>query len=312
VEIRELTYFVAVAEDLSFTRAAARLQMSQPPLSQAITRLEAKLGTRLFERQARTAPRLTPAGQLLKREAKRILQQIEQTESLLDDVVADVEPLRVGCISSVLAGLLPSVVRPFRAAHANARLLVEESEERAILADLARGSVDLGFTRVGGVDDRFELERLALEPLVAALPDDHPHADAPSVALADLADEDFVTFNREDAPQAYDRIVIACVRSGFHPRIPLHAVNDLSMLATVACGLGVALMPYLSSFVPMPGVRFVTVADEWARTPLAMVWPSGRPHAMTGAFAAQVRTELVARRERDLAAGRLTLEVLPG
>lgn len=173
MEIRELTYFMAVAEDLSFTKAAARLQMSQPPLSQAISRLEAKLGTRLFERQARTAPRLTPAGELLKREGKRILQQIDQTESLLDSVVADVQPLRVGSISSVLAGLLPTVVRAFAAAHASARVLVEESEEQAILSDLVRGSVDLGFTRVRSIDDRFEVDQLALEPLVVAVPDTH-------------------------------------------------------------------------------------------------------------------------------------------
>ena len=311
MEIRQLTYFMAVAEDLSFTKAAARLRMSQPPLSQAIAKLEAELGTRLFERQARTAPRLTPAGHVLMREAKRILQQIEQTEMLLDKVVADVQPLRVGSISSVLAGLLPTVVRSFTASHPEARVLVEESEEQAFLSDLVRGSVDLGFTRVGRIDERFELQQLAVEPLVCALPDTHPLAGASTVSLAELADDDFITFNREDAPQAYDRIVMACVRAGFNPRIPIHAVNDLSLLSTVACGLGVSLMPYLSSYLPIPGVRFVTVADEWARTPLSMVWLSGRPNPMTQAFAAQVRAELVVRRDRDLAAGRLTVEVLP-
>jgi len=310
VEIRELTYFMAVAEDLSFTKAAARLRMSQPPLSQAITRLEAKLGTRLFERQARTAPRLTPAGHLLVREGKRILQQIEQTESLLDSVVADVRPLRVGSISSVLAGLLPTVVRSFSAAHPEARVLVEESEEQAILADLVRGTVDVGFTRVRGVDDRFDVDHLAMEPLVCAVPDTHRLAMAGTVPLAELADEDFIMFNREDAPQAYDRIVLACVRAGFHPRIPIHAVNDLSMLSTVACGLGVSMMPYLSSYIPIPGVRFVTVAEEWARTPLSMLWLAGQPNPMTGAFAAQVRAELVLRRDRDVAEGRLTLDML--
>jgi DNA-binding transcriptional LysR family regulator len=309
LEIRELTYFMAVAEDLSFTKAAARLQMTQPPLSQAISRLEAKLGTRLFERQARTAPRLTPAGQLLKREGKRILQQIDQTESLLDSVVADVQPLRVGSISSVLAGLLPTVVRSFAASHPEARILVEESEEQAILSDLERGSVDLGFTRVRQIDDRFEMEQLALEPLVVALPDTHPMAGQPSVSLAKLAKDDFIMFNREDAPQAYDRIVTSCVRAGFNPRIAIHAVNDLSMLSTVACGLGVSLMPYLSSYIPIPRVSFVTIAEDWARTPLAMLWLTGQPNPMTSAFAVQVRTELTAMRDRDVTNGRITLDL---
>jgi len=312
MEIRELTYFMAVADDLSFTKAAARLQMSQPPLSQAISRLEAKLGTRLFERQARTAPRLTPAGELLKREGKRILHQIEQTESLLDSVVADVQPLRVGSISSVLAGLLPTVVRAFSASHAGARVLVEESEEQAILSDLVRGSVDLGFTRVRSIDDRFEVEQLALEPLVVALPDTHRLAGRTSVPLGELADDDFVMFNRDDAPQAYDRIVMSCVRAGFNPRIPIHAVNDLSMLSTVACGLGVSLMPYLSSYIPIPGVRFVTIAEDWARTALSMLWLSGRPNPMTTAFTTQVRAGLTAMRDRDLQAGRITLDLIGG
>jgi DNA-binding transcriptional LysR family regulator len=312
MEIRELTYFMAVAEDLSFTKAAVRLRMSQPPLSQAIAKLERKLGTRLFEREARTAPRLTPAGHVLMREAKRILQQIEQTESLLDSVVADVQPLRIGTISSVLAGLLPSVVRSFTAAHPEARVLVEESEEQAILSDLVRGSVDLGFTRVRGIDDRFEAQRLAVEPLMCALPDTHALAGDASVSLADLADDDFIMFNRDDAPQAYDRIVLACVRAGFSPRIPIHAVNDLSMLSTVACGLGVSIMPYLSSYLPIPGVRFVPIAEEWARTPLSMVWLAGRPNPMTQAFAAQVRAELVSRRDLALAEGRVAIEVDDG
>jgi DNA-binding transcriptional LysR family regulator len=310
MEIRELTYFMAVAEDLSFTKAAARLQMSQPPLSQAISRLEEKLGTRLFERRARTAPRLTPAGHLLKREGKRILQQIDQTESLLDSLVADVQPLRVGSISSVLAGLLPTVVRSFSASHPEARVLVEESEEQAILSDLVRGSVDLGFTRVRLSDDRFEMVQLALEPLVVALPDTHPLAGESSIPLGALANDDFIMFNREDAPQAYDRIVTSCVRAGFNPRISIHAINDLSMLSTVACGLGVSLMPYLSSYIPIPKVRFVTIAEDWARTPLAMLWLTGQPNPMTSAFAAQIRAELTVMRDRDVRNGRITLDLV--
>lgn len=312
MEIRELTYFIAVAEDLSFTKAARRLQMSQPPLSQAMTRLEERLGTRLFERRARTAPRLTPAGRLLLDEAKRIIHQVRQAEALLDSVVADVHPLRIGSASSILAGLLPEVVRTFRKLHPDVRLLVEEREEASILGDMRQGSADLGFARVRTIDEDFEMEFFGWEPLVCVLPDDHPLADRDAVDLADVAGEDFVCFDREAAPQAHDRIISACVRAGFTPRIPLRADNDLSILSTVACGSAVAIMPHTSSYTPVRGVRFVGIADAWAATPLAMFWRSGQPNPLTAAFADQVRTELVRRRDRERAAGRRTFDLTVG
>lgn len=312
MEIRELTYFMAVAEDLSFTKAAARLQMSQPPLSRAISQLEKKLGVRLFDRRSRAAPRLTPAGHLLVREGRRILQQVEQTESLLDSAVAELHPLRVVSVSSILAGLLPPVVRSFTRSHREARVLIEEAEERPILFDLARVTADLGFTRVRAVDDRFEVEHVALEPLVAAVPESHRLAGMTAISLSELADEDFIMFNREDSPQAYDRLVLSCVRAGFNPRIILHATNDLSILSTVSCGLGVSVMPYVSSFVPIPGVHFATIAEEWARTPLSIVWLSGQPNPLTPLFISYVRAELTARRDADRRAGRITFDLLPG
>ena len=312
METRELRYFVAVAEDLSFTKAAARLRMSQPPLSQAISRLELKLGSRLFEREARKAPRLTPAGAVLLREAKRILKQIDEVESLLDQVVAEVWPLRIGSISSVLSGLLPTVVRSFRSAHPEVRVFVEESEERAILGSLKSGRADVGFTRVRKLSDDYEMLFLAEEPLVCALPATHPLAGSESVQLADLADDDFIMFHRDDAPQAYDRIIAACVQAGFTPRIPQHAANDLSMLSAVASGLGVSLMPHISSYLPIPGVTFVSLREEWATTGLSMAWTRGAPNPMTRAFAAAVRSELEERQRADQARGRRTFAIPPG
>jgi len=309
VETRELRYFVAVAEDLSFTRAAARLRMSQPPLSQAISRLERKLGSRLFEREARKAPRLTPAGVVLLREARRILKQIDEVESLLDQVVAEVWPIRIGSISSVLSGLLPSVVRTFRAAHPEVRVFMEESEERAILGSLRSGQVDVGFTRVRNLGDDYEMLVLAEEPLVCAMPATHPLAEANSVRLTELASDDFIMFHRDDAPHAYDRIIAACIQAGFAPRIPQHAANDLSMLSTVACGLGVSLMPHVSSYLPIPGVVFVPLREEWATTGLSMAWMRGAPNPMTRAFAAAVQSELTDRQRADEARGRRTFVI---
>ncbi|EMY36240.1 transcriptional regulator [Arthrobacter crystallopoietes BAB-32] len=307
MEIRELKYFVAVAENLSFTKAAQRLQMTQPPLSQAIARLEKELGVRLFEREARQSPRLTESGTVLYAEARRILKGVEVAESLLRHTKKKKRLLRVGSISSVHSGLMPSVVRSFTEAHPEIRVLVAESEEVDVRSELRSGSLDIGFTRAGETSEGFESEFLCDEPLIAVLPIAHRLAHRNSIRLSELADDDFVTFERNDAPEAYDRILISCIRAGFHPRVPMTAKNDLAMLSTIACGVGMSLMPLVSSSLEIPGVRFVPLEEPWAFTPLSMTWLKGIDNPARDMFASAVRLELRRRQVQDLERGRRTL-----
>ncbi|GAA2007403.1 LysR substrate-binding domain-containing protein [Microbacterium ulmi] len=269
MEIRELAYFVAVAEEGSFSAAADRLHMTQPPLSQSVAKLEKKLGCRLFERGQRVAPRLTPQGRLLLKEAKRLLRQAAELESMMRTEGKE-WPLRIGVIPSVIAGLVTPVVVEFQRRHDAARIVLEEAEERDLLAGVRSASYDLGFTRAVRLPPGMQLRPLMLEPLYAVVAESHPLAHRGQISVSELWDEEFVLFLREDAPRAYDHIVRTCIRSGFVPRIAMHASNDLALLSFVACGLGVTIVPFLSTMVPPPGVAFLRV-ERWAVSPLSLV-----------------------------------------
>ena len=289
METRELRHFVAVAEELSFTRAAARLGMAQPPLSQSISRFERRLGTELFRRGPRRLPTLTPAGRVLLREARRILATIEETEQLLRSVDGDVTPLRVGCIPSVISGLMPQVVPGYSSGRAPGSIYVYETEEAQLLDDVRDASVDVGLCRLRDGEAGVDAEVLVHEPLVCALPAAHPLASQPVVRLQQLATEEFVIFRRDDAPRAYDTIVAACHRAGFSPRTSLHGTHDLSQLSIIACGLAVALMPRLSTAVTLAGVVYRPLAEEWAVTPLALVRPAAAQSPLVEEFTVLVR-----------------------
>lgn len=290
LDLRQLRYFLAVAEEGSFSAAAERLHMAQPPLSQAISKLERSLNTRLFERQPRRPPRLTPQGAMLVSEASRILQQVRDVESLLRGHRFDAQ-LRIGAIPSVIAGLMTSVIPRFRAANPTVRILLSETEERDFLGAIKAWSVDIGFTRATKLAPGYSRTPLMLEPLYAVVDSNHRLATRSSIDIAELSDEDFVIFVRDDAPNAYDHIIHACIRGGFTPRILLHAKNDLAMLSFVACGLVVTLVPFLSTIVKQPGVSYLRVQD-WAVSPLSLVHRRGADNPYLYLFEVVVRERL--------------------
>lgn len=289
VESRELRHFVAVAEELSFTRAAARLGMAQPPLSQSVARFERRLGTQLFVRGARRAPTLTPAGRVLLREGRRILEALDEAEHLVRSLEHEVEPLRVGCIPSVMSGVMPQVVPQFQLERPRGGIYLYEIEERQLLDDVRAGVVDVGLCRLREEEQGLDVELLMLEPLVCAVPADHRLAALDAVPLAELAGEEFVIFRREDAPRAYDAIVAACHLAGFSPRTSLRGVHDLSELSIIACGLAVTLMPRCSTVVSMAGVAYRPLVEDWAVTPLALVRRAGVRSPVLEEFAGLVR-----------------------
>ncbi|WP_432563831.1 LysR family transcriptional regulator [Kineococcus sp. SYSU DK003] len=292
MESRELRHFVAVAEELSFTRAAARLGMAQPPLSQSVARFERRLGTQLFVRGPRRNPSLTAAGRVLLREGRRILEALEEAEHLVRSLEQDVEPLRVGCIPSVMSGVMPQVVPQFQAERSRGGIYLYEIEEVQLLDDVRAGVVDVGICRLREEEQGLDVEVLLMEPLVCALPQAHPLTRLDAVPLAELAGEEFVIFRRDDAPRAYDAIVAACHFAGFSPRTSLRGVHDLSELAIIACGLAVALMPRCSTVVSMDGVVYRPLVEEFAVTPLALVRPAGARSAVVDEFAGLVREAL--------------------
>jgi DNA-binding transcriptional LysR family regulator len=270
VELRQLQYFLAVAERLSITEAARDLQMAQPALSQAITKMERRLGTTLFDRSRRRL-RLTAAGVTLLPEARLLVGRAKVLQSTLGRDTGHRVYLRIGCIASAVSGLLPRVLPPFVVANPHVVPVVQEMGQRAQLTALRDGAVDVGICRMLTADEGVELVRLADEPLHCLLPTHHPLAAADAVRLADLAGDDVVCFPRDLAPVAHDTIVSACVRAGFSPRITQEAGNDQSLLGIVASGLAVALVPRSTTRLRIDGVIDRPLTDPLAVTPLSVL-----------------------------------------
>ena len=276
VELRQLHYFLAVAERLSITRAAEDLRMAQPALSQAVSKLERHLGVPLFDRSHRRL-RLTAAGTTLVPEARALLGRARLLRGKIRPDDVDRVPLRIGCIASAISGLLPAVLPVLLAHRPATEPTVLEMGQQAQVAALRAGDIDVGVCRVLGTIDDVEVRRLPDEPLYALLPADHPVAARPQVALADLATEDLVCFPRDLAPVAFDTIVAACVRAGFSPRITQEASNDQSILGIVASGLAVAVVPRATTRLRTDGVVALPVTDSGATTPLSVVVSATAP-----------------------------------
>lgn len=271
MELRHLRYFAAVADTSHFGRAAERLHMAQPALSQSIRQLENELGTRLFSRTTRQV-KLTPAGEFLYGEARRVL-------GAVDDSVRSVQRIadgRLGVVRIAFTGTaafthLPRIARaltrdlPDIALEIHADLLTPAQCER-----LRDGSLDLGVLRPPTTGDDLSLRTIEVEPLVLAVPADHRLATEPVVAMADLRTEEFVTY-ADSHSAVNDAVLRSCREADFAPRVEHEAPGTAVLMALVAAGLGVALAPASVRAMPLVGVVFRDVVDA-ANIELALAW----------------------------------------
>jgi DNA-binding transcriptional LysR family regulator len=274
VELRHLRYFVAVAEELSFTRAAERLHIAQPPLSTQIRNLEAALGVALFDRSRRQVA-LTDAGELLLEESRRLLTQIEQALSATRTAgEGEAGRLTIGFIPSASTSTLPGHLRAFRRRHPGVELFLRELPPDELAAQLHAGALDLCFLYLPFDDPRLEQVVVAREPLVAALPEDHRLARSTRVLrLADLRDEPFVLPARHHMPGLHARVLAACRSAGFEPEPVQRDVWLLqTVLGLVAAGLGVALVPESIRDAYSTGVAFRPLRDAGDPVELGAVW----------------------------------------
>lgn len=267
MELRQLRQFVTLAETLNFHRAAERLNMSQPPLSVSIRRLEEELGTALFTRGA-GGVRLTGAGMAALEEARLALRHAEQVALAAQGVQAGERGLlRIGFIGSATPRLLPRLVPPFRGLLPAVELTLRESTTAAILEGVAAGEMDLGLLRYPLVRPVPDLAVELLEPdaLVAALPPGHALGAARGpLPLAALRDEPFVTFDAVAVPGLSAVVALACQQAGFQPRLRQEAVQAQTVISLVESGLGVALVPGVSARTHAGRARFRPLAEAAA------------------------------------------------
>jgi DNA-binding transcriptional LysR family regulator len=293
MELRHLRSFLAVADELHFSRAARRLHIAQSPLSQQIQRLERELGVPLFRRNRRKVE-LTDAGLAMLDHARRAIDHAEQAAGAARAAgTGRAGRLGVGFLATAALALLPAVLPPFREAAPDATLRLTEAGSGDLLSALHRGELDVAFARPPAPSAELSTTVVWREPVVAALPAVHPLCVEPDVNLADLRDEDFVTFPRWSAPEFYDQLLAACHQAGFAPRIVQEALAMPTVVGIVAAGLGVALVPGGIRDLALPAVAYRELRDEPVHAEIAMIHLAGNDRALLEVFTATVRATLV-------------------
>lgn len=293
MELRHLRYFVAVAEERHFGRAAQRLHMAQPPLSQQIKALEAELGVQLLERSTRRVD-LTPAGERYLVRARAVLASVQAAAGEARRVQqGEIGHLRIGFTGSATYELLPRLARVLRRDLPGLTLeLHGEMLTPSQVSALKAHTIDLAFLRPPVHDPEIELHVLRSEPLVAVLPETHPFASRASVVLADLRDEVFISYPSQHASVTFDAVISACSRAGFAPK-EIHEVAETSTLVSfVAAGLGVALVPASVQHLQITGAVYRPISDVRHEVGLAVARRAGDQSPHLDRVLAQVRSLL--------------------
>ena len=272
MELRHLRYFVTLAEELHFGRAADRLHIAQPPLSQQIRQLETELGFQLFHRTKRSV-RLTEAGQVFLVEAQQILKQLERAIQLGRQTSrGELGQLAIGFVSSTAYNVLPDALRQFRARVPGVKLELHELTTDQQLQWLQEGRIDVGFLRPPIDSDRFDTEIIFQEPLVVALPEGHPLASQPAVLMRSLANQPFVMFPRHLASGLYDAIISLCQQAGFSPNVAQEAIQMQTIVSLVAAEMGVAIVPASLQNLQRTGVVYKAVREPTPTVAIALIW----------------------------------------
>jgi DNA-binding transcriptional LysR family regulator len=244
--------------------------MAQPPLSQQVRRLERELGVELFRRNRRRVE-LTPAGSALVPEARRTLAAADRALAVVEAVAAGSSGrLVLGFVGSLAHGVLPLLVRELRLRAPEIEIALREANTGQQIELLGLGLLDAGLVRPPIQAPGIELEVVGHEPLGAVLPEDHPLADAPAVALRALRDDPFVLFPREIGPGLYDQVIGLCRDAGFSPNVVYESSATATMVAMVEAGVGVSLLP--SSHVGTGSARFVPLAGGTYRAEIGLAW----------------------------------------
>ncbi len=271
MELYQLGYFIEIARQRSFTRAAERLHMAQPALSQQMKNLEAELGTALFIR-GRKEIQLTAAGKAFLPRAEALLTQAEAAKA----IVSDVAQLRGGkliiaAIPSVSACLLPEVIRSFSRLHGKVELqLIENSSER-VAASVESGQADVGFLQLPASKAAFEAQTIITEPFVLLVAKSHVLAKLKEVTLKQLATESFIFYKG----RARDTALEACRKAGFEPRIACESGELETVRALVAAGLGLAVVPQLAAGNLPKSIQAITIREPKMQRQIAAVWQKG-------------------------------------
>ena len=292
MEFRHLRYFLALAEELHFGRAAQRLSISQPPLSLNIQQLEASVGAQLFTRNSRGV-QLTAAGQAFVPAARALLAQAGAAMREAREVAqGQAGELQIGFAGTLLYCGLPQVLQRFQDSHPRLRLVMRELSSSEQLSELVRDRLDVGFVHTPRVPPGFDQILVASQPMVACLPRGHALAGTASLALPDLQGQALVVVSRTVSPDYHERILVECEQAGWLPPVVHELRHWLSVVALVAQGQGVALVPEALAQSALAGAVFVPLRDGALRYDTRCLWRSGRDQTALQDFVAAVRRDM--------------------
>lgn len=272
LEFRHLRYFIALAEELHFGRAAQRLSISQPPLSVAIQQLESSVGARLFDRDSKGV-RLTPAGEAFRGSAAALLARAEEACAQAREVQAgEVGRLRLGFVGSTLFNGLSAWLQAFQASHPKVEVVVVELNSQDQIDALLAEELDLGLVHTDRLPPALTCQPLYSEPFVACLPAGHPAARLQQIPLATLSDQPFILFSRKGSPDYHARIVEICRQHGFYPRLQHEGRHWLSVVSLVSQGLGVSIVPAAFERSGVQGAVFRPLAESIEPSAVFAAW----------------------------------------
>jgi DNA-binding transcriptional LysR family regulator len=275
MELRHLRYFIAVADELSFSRAAERLRIAQPPLSQQIQALETELDVKLFDRKKRPL-QLTLAGQAFLEEARVMLTQLQQAVQKTQRIhQGELGSLTIGFTSSIANGILPNILRSFRQQYPAVKLVLREGNSAFQIQGLRDRQTDIVFVYQDPVPlevHDLEFMRLSQESLVVALPQSHRLSTQPNIALIDLVDEEFIMPLRQMVSGLPEQIRYLCAQAGFVPKVAQEATFMVTILGLVAGEIGISVLPSSVQNLHRKGVVYRPIQEQTTVNQLNAVW----------------------------------------
>ncbi len=294
MELRQLRYFIAVAEELHFTRAALRMHIGQPPLSHAIQMLEEDIGAQLFERTKRSV-RLTAAGHAFLLDARRIVALTESAGEVARKAArGESGELRIGfTFSTPFTALFSKVINLYREKYPEVSLIFRELSTNRQLEEIEKQQLDLGLIRPpdGATEETVKLNNMRVnslrrDPLLAVLPTTHVLSKKKKVALKDLVDESFIMYPHKAGTGIYPQIMRLCQAQGFAPKVA-HEVGEAStIIGLVAAGCGISILPGSFERLQMEGVCYRPLSDSNAMTSLLLVRSQRDSNPLVDAFSA--------------------------
>lgn len=272
MDLRHLRYAIAVADELHFTRAAARLNITQPPLTRMIRQLECELGFALFHRTKKVVC-LTSAGEVFVEEGRKLLTGVESLKRAAWRASrGETGRIAIGFVGSIAFHYFPEVLRAFRVAVPAADIELHQLKNMALFDALMEERIDVAFMRPYFQREELCVARVLAERLWVALPSRHALASRNTVSITALRDEPFVTANMRPAPSMFALLTRVCERAGFYPRVVQAATDTQSVVGLVAAGIGVSIVPDALARLNIGGVRYIRLSDVRECAQIVMAW----------------------------------------